>query len=76
MIHSMDDVLDTLDNSVAEVHRHVLDQQFALDELISKHRDLRITLDRQPGNEWMTIAAAMIVAFIYGAWFGVVQCPK
>ena len=76
MTSSLDNVLDTLDSSVAEVHRYVLDQHLAMEDLVARNQDLYTTLDRKSGTGWVTILSALVVAFVYGAWFGVVQCPK
>ena len=40
--------------------------------------DLLVKLDnaKPKGFSWGDILGIVIVAFVYGAWFGVIMCPK
>jgi hypothetical protein len=61
--------LETLHDSVENVEQYIDEQQKLIDALV-------VTAERASRPIWLDMFAIFILAFVYGAWFGVVQCPK
>ena len=72
----MDPLFDDLHDTVELLRRHAESQESLITSMTETTTNLYTALDTRPRPGWMDILAAVIVAFAYGAWFGVVQCPK